>query len=187
MGLNLWDVAAHALAQTPLVAVAVAALYALFRREFHKLREEVARLRGEVAKVGESVRQLARVFHAYGTALVHALSSRGVLTGAEAVILTGLLDLVPPARTKYYTEEARRRLVELLRMGAEGRLGPAEMTPSPPFRAGFPSWGSRPLPPLWGLLVLLRYLLLCSSVSSLVLVLRNLPSLQCFLLRLCRR
>jgi hypothetical protein len=127
MGLNLWDVAAHALAQTPLVAVAVAALYALFSREFHKLREEVARLRGEVARVGESVRQLARVFHAYGTALVHALSSRGVLTGAEAVILTGLLDLVPPARTKYYTEEARRRLVELLRMGAEGRLGPAEV------------------------------------------------------------
>jgi predicted nucleic acid-binding Zn-ribbon protein len=95
------------------------------RAELLKARESLAReiagLREGLAQLGGRVERVEQSLRAFGSALLDVLSARGALTEAEARILLGHLRHAPPARSRYYTEEARRRLLEIMRAVEEGR------------------------------------------------------------------
>jgi septal ring factor EnvC (AmiA/AmiB activator) len=86
-----------------------------------ELKERVARLEEQFGRVEGQVGQLVRTFQIYNSTLLKVLSSKGVLTETEAEALSSHLLYVPPAKSKYFTEEVRQRLIEILKGVKEGR------------------------------------------------------------------
>jgi polyhydroxyalkanoate synthesis regulator phasin len=103
-------------------------------RRIDKLEERVVRLEERTSKIEEQmgrvegqVGQLVRTFQIYNSTLLKVLSSKGVLTETEAEALSSHLLYVPPAKSKYFTEEVRQRLIEILKGVKEGRYTVAEV------------------------------------------------------------
>ena len=103
-------------------------------RRIDKLEERVVRLEERTSKIEEQmgrvegqVGQLVRTFQIYNSTLLKVLSSKGVLTETEAEALSSHLLYVPPAKSKYFTEEVRQRLIEILKGVKEGRYTAAEV------------------------------------------------------------
>jgi len=92
-----------------------------------KLEGQIGDLGGRMDKIEEQLASLGRSFQIYNSTLLKVLSTKGVLTGVEAEALAGYLSLVPPARSKYYTEEVRQRLIELIKAVREGRYTAADV------------------------------------------------------------
>jgi len=92
-----------------------------------KLEGQIGDLGGRMDKIEEQLAGLGRSFQIYNSTLLKVLSTKGVLTGVEAEALAGYLSLVPPARSKYYTEEVRQRLIELIKAVREGRYTAADV------------------------------------------------------------
>jgi chromosome segregation ATPase len=99
-----------------------------------RVENDVAELKGRVGRVEEQlgrvegqVGQIVKAFQIYNSTLLKVLSSKGVLTEAEAEALSSHLLYVPPAKSKYFTEEVRQRLIEILKGVKEGRYTAAEV------------------------------------------------------------
>jgi chromosome segregation ATPase len=88
--------------------------------QFKGLKEQLGRVEGQVG-------QLVRTFQIYNSTLLKVLSSKGVLTETEAEALSSHLLYVPPAKSKYFTEEVRQRLIEILKGVKEGRYTAADV------------------------------------------------------------
>ena len=92
-----------------------------------ELKGRVGRLEEQLGRVEGQVGQLVRTFQIYNSTLLKVLSSKGVLTEAEAEALSSHLLYVPPAKSKYFTEEVRQRLIEILKGVKEGRYTAADV------------------------------------------------------------
>jgi len=80
-----------------------------------ELSSEIRSLKVEVADLKFRVASVERALQGFGETLVEFLAAKGVMSEPEKVTLRGFLAAaLPPARSKYYTEEVRRRLLELL-------------------------------------------------------------------------
>ena len=86
-----------------------------------RLEEHFKGLKEQVGRVEGHVGQLVKAFQIYNSTLLKVLSSKGVLTETEAEALSSHLLYVPPAKSKYFTEEVRQRLIEILKGVKEGR------------------------------------------------------------------
>jgi septal ring factor EnvC (AmiA/AmiB activator) len=92
-----------------------------------ELKGRVGRLEGQLRRVEGQVGQLVKAFQIYNSTLLKVLSSKGVLTETEAEALSSHLLYVPPAKSKYFTEEVRQRLIEILKGVKEGRYTVADV------------------------------------------------------------
>jgi len=92
-----------------------------------EIKGRVARLEEQLGRVEGQVGQLVRTFQIYNSTLLKVLSSKGVLTETEAEALSSHLLYVPPAKSKYFTEEVRQRLIEILKGVKEGRYTAADV------------------------------------------------------------
>jgi polyhydroxyalkanoate synthesis regulator phasin len=92
-----------------------------------ELKGRVGRLEEQLGRVEGQVGQLVKAFQIYNSTLLKALSSKGVLTETEAEALSSHLLYVPPAKSKYFTEEVRQRLIEILKGVKEGRYTVADV------------------------------------------------------------
>jgi len=92
-----------------------------------ELKGRVGLLEEQLGRVEGQVGQLVRTFQIYNSTLLKVLSSKGVLTETEAEALSSHLLYVPPAKSKYFTEEVRQRLIEILKGVKEGRYTAAEV------------------------------------------------------------
>ena len=80
-----------------------------------ELSSEIRSVKVEVADLKFRVASVERALQGFGETLVEFLAAKGVVSEPEKVALRGFLAAaLPPARSKYYTEEVRRRLLELL-------------------------------------------------------------------------
>lgn len=97
------------------VAISVASsTYALARRIF-KLEQALWGLRREIKEIRDEVRSLSLAVYSYNEALLKVLEGKGVLASTESIALLATLKAtIPQAMSKYYTEEVRKRLAELL-------------------------------------------------------------------------
>ena len=115
-----WSAALSSLvAQAPLAALVVALVYFTLKREIERvradLRGELGGVRVEVADLKLRSASVERALQGFGETLIEFLAAKGVVSEPERVALRGSLAvMLPPARSKYYTEEVRRRLLELL-------------------------------------------------------------------------
>ncbi len=115
------------IAQAPLVAAVIITLYYTLDKKIGKLERRIERLENEVMRLDKKIeaiggvlsgqlKSLARAFYGYSDMLIRFLSAKGLVAEPEAVLLRGALDaLIPVARSKYYTEEIREKLLKLLR------------------------------------------------------------------------
>jgi hypothetical protein len=117
---DAWDVAAAMLGQAPPVAVSVALLYVLFTRELQEIKELNER-------IAERLNRLEWALQNFGSVLLDVLTAKGVTSAAEMKALAGYLKTPPPARSRYYTEEVRRRLIEILTTVEEGKFTPGDV------------------------------------------------------------
>jgi hypothetical protein len=110
-------------AQAPLTALAIVLVYFTLKREIERakadlrseLGSEIRSLKVEVADLKFRVAGVERALQGFGETLIEFLAAKGVVSEPERVALRGFLaTALPPARSKYYTEEVRRRLLELL-------------------------------------------------------------------------
>jgi polyhydroxyalkanoate synthesis regulator phasin len=92
-----------------------------------ELKGRVGRLEEQLGRVEGQVGQLVKAFQIYNSTLLKVLSSKGVLTETEAEALSSHLLYVPPAKSKYFTEEVRQRLIEILKGVKEGRYTVADV------------------------------------------------------------
>jgi chromosome segregation ATPase len=92
-----------------------------------ELKGRVGRLEEQLGRVEGHVGQLVKAFQIYNSTLLKVLSSKGVLTETEAEALSSHLLYVPPAKSKYFTEEVRQRLIEILKGVKEGRYTAADV------------------------------------------------------------
>jgi chromosome segregation ATPase len=75
----------------------------------------VSALKAGVDELRLRAASLEKSFYSFGETLIDFLAAKGIAAETEKIALHGLLKAAaPPARTKYYTEEVRRRLLELL-------------------------------------------------------------------------
>jgi hypothetical protein len=115
-----WSAALSSLvAQALLAALVVALVYFTLKREIERvradLRGELGGVRVEVADLKLRAASVERALQGFGEALIEFLAAKEVVSEPERVALRGSLAvMLPPARSKYYTEEVRRRLLELL-------------------------------------------------------------------------
>ncbi|MGB9705016.1 MAG: hypothetical protein ACPL3C_06170 [Pyrobaculum sp.] len=108
------------IAQAPLVAIVIVVLYHILDKRIEKLERWVEKLDNKIESVrtelSGQIKSLARAFYSYSDTLIRFLSAKGLVAEPEAVLLRGALDaLIPVARSKYYTEEIREKLLKLLR------------------------------------------------------------------------
>jgi len=130
-----WSAALSSLvAQAPLAALVVALVYFALKREIEKVRielrseisakieetrkemgEKIESIKLELADLKFRVASAERALQGFGETLIEFLAAKRVVSEPERVALRGFLAaMLPPVRSKYYTEEVRRRLLELL-------------------------------------------------------------------------
>lgn len=119
-----WSAVLSSLAtQAPLAALVIALVYFTLKREIEKVRtdlrnelsSEMRSLKMEVADLKLRVASVERALQGFSETLIEFLAAKGVVSEPEKVALRGFLAaMLPPARSKYYTEEVRRKLLELL-------------------------------------------------------------------------
>ncbi|AEA12501.1 paREP5ab [Thermoproteus uzoniensis 768-20] len=117
--IDLGFVVSSLIAQAPLVVIAIVVLYYTLDRKIESVRVELGgridRIEARVEELAKGLVQVREAFYGYQNALIDFLAAKGLITEPEAVLLRGTLRaLVPLAKSKYYTEEVRRRLIELL-------------------------------------------------------------------------
>ncbi|MGC8584211.1 MAG: hypothetical protein ACP5MH_10890 [Thermoproteus sp.] len=117
--IDLGFVVGSLLAQAPLVVIAIVVLYYTLDRKIESVRVELGgridRIEARVEELARGLVQVRESFYGYQNALIDFLAAKGLITEPEAVLLRGTLRaLVPLAKSRYYTEEVRRRLIELL-------------------------------------------------------------------------
>ncbi|MFP3251387.1 MAG: hypothetical protein RXO32_06650 [Thermoproteus sp.] len=117
--MDAWDVAAAMLGQAPPVAASVALLYVLFTRELQEIKELNER-------IAERLNRLEWAFQNFGSVPLDVLTAKGVMSAAEMKALAGYLKTPPPARSNY-TEEVRRRLIEILTTVEEEKFTPGDV------------------------------------------------------------
>ncbi|WP_148682900.1 hypothetical protein [Pyrobaculum ferrireducens] len=79
------------------------------------VRGELFRVRGELGELKERVRVMGEAVYNFHDAFINFPSGKSLVSNSEAVLLRGLLkQLSPEARSRYYTPEVRKRLLELL-------------------------------------------------------------------------
>jgi len=67
------------------------------------------------AEVNGRLGRLENAFTQFSDVLLTILGSKGMLTDTEVMALRGIVrSMAPAARSKHYTEEVRRKLIELL-------------------------------------------------------------------------
>ena len=98
---------------------AIASLAYWLGRKFAEVNGRFAILDERVDKLSaglnERLGRLESAFVQFSDVLLTILGSKGVLTDTEVMALRGMTrSMVPAAKSKYYTEEVRRRLLELL-------------------------------------------------------------------------
>lgn len=108
------------------VAISVASsTYALARRMFkleqalwglrRDMEDEIGGIRKEIKEIRDEIRSLSLAVYSYNEALLKVLEGKGVLAPTESIALLATLKAaIPQAKSKYYTEEVRKRLAELL-------------------------------------------------------------------------
>jgi hypothetical protein len=98
---------------------AIASLAYWLGRKFAEVNGRFAILDERVDKLSaglnERLGRLESAFVQFSDVLLTILGSKSVLTDTEVMALRGMTrSMVPAAKSKYYTEEVRRRLIELL-------------------------------------------------------------------------
>lgn len=83
------------------------------------LEEEARQMKQRIEQVEDQLELFGRVFLVYNSTLLRVLTAKDVLSKAEAEALTGHLLYAPLAKSKYYAEEVRQRLIEILKMVKE--------------------------------------------------------------------
>ncbi|AET31623.1 hypothetical protein [Pyrobaculum ferrireducens] len=79
------------------------------------LERRIDVLETRVGEVARGLLEFREAFYSYQNTLIDFLAAKGVVTEPEAVLLRGSLKtLAPAARSRYYTEEVRKRLLDLL-------------------------------------------------------------------------
>jgi chromosome segregation ATPase len=96
-------------------------------RQLGAVREKLEELGRRVDGIDRKVGEMGRAYHAFNTTLLQVMALKGVLTETEMRALAGLLSAAPHAPSRYYTEEVRRRLIEVLKAVEEGKYGVAEL------------------------------------------------------------
>jgi len=87
---------------------AIASLAYWLGGKFAEMNSRLVEMDGRLGRLENALTQFSDV-------LLTILGSKGVLTGAEVMALRGMArSMAPAARSKYYTEEVRRKLIELL-------------------------------------------------------------------------
>jgi DNA repair exonuclease SbcCD ATPase subunit len=82
---------------------------------FRLVEGRLAQVERRLERVEARLDKLESAFLQFSDALLTTLGARGVLSETEVMVLKGLAkSLLPAASSKYYTEEVRRRLLELL-------------------------------------------------------------------------
>jgi chromosome segregation ATPase len=92
-----------------------------------EVRRRLDEIAGRVESLASDAKLMARALGLFNTALLEMLSSKGALSEAEVRALRGYLSFTPRAASRYYTEEVRRRIAEILRAFDEGRITAAEV------------------------------------------------------------
>ena len=77
--------------------------------------EKIESIKLELADLKFRVASAEWALQGFGVTLIEFLAAKRVVSEPERVALRGFLAaMLPPVRSKYYTEEVRRRLLELL-------------------------------------------------------------------------
>jgi uncharacterized coiled-coil protein SlyX len=147
---DLWGVLEGMLAQAPLTAAAVIALYLLLARELRGLERRMGALEARVsaveARIGAVETRIDRLERRVDgiEGLLGALREQVGEIGRRVDSLERRMDSLegqlgavrekleelgtaPHAPSRYYTEEVRRRLIEVLKAVEEGKYGVAEL------------------------------------------------------------
>ena len=121
--IDIGTIISSLIAQAPLVVIVILVLYYRVDRKIDKVYSELnnkinevkAELSGQISELRREVKSLASGFYNYQNTLIDFLAAKGLVTAAENVILRGTLRAsIPNAKSKYYTEEVRKRLQALL-------------------------------------------------------------------------
>ena len=108
--------------QAPLTAIAVATLYYLLSRRIDKLELRLTKLEVRIdnleVRMSNLEQDMKRGFSnlaSFNDTLITLLQTKTVISEGEALVLKNYLRTITPGTsTKYYTEEVRKRLLELL-------------------------------------------------------------------------
>jgi len=97
------------------IVIAVASLAYWLGRKFTQLNDKFKLIDERFKLIDERFNRLENAFIQFSDILLTVLGSKGVLAETEVVALRGVArSLIPGARSKYYTEEVRRRLISIL-------------------------------------------------------------------------
>ena len=106
--MNLEFLITSIISQVPFVVLTIVVLYLMLTRRIDRLEYRMERLEESISR---GFKQLVN----FNDVLITLLQGRELLTDSEVVILrTYPHDITPQVHTKYYTEEVRKRLLELL-------------------------------------------------------------------------
>jgi DNA repair exonuclease SbcCD ATPase subunit len=84
-------------------------------KRFELIEERLAQIERGLERVKARLDRLESAFLQFSDVLLTTLGAKGVLSETEVMALRGLArSLLPAASSKHYTEEVRRRLLELL-------------------------------------------------------------------------
>ena len=99
----------------------------MVERGVKALESEVSGIGARLEEAVGEFKLVARVFQGYNSTLLEVLAAKGVFSSAEVKALGGYLSLIPSARSRYYTEEVRQRLSEIIKAVLEDRYTAAEV------------------------------------------------------------
>ncbi|MCU7788027.1 hypothetical protein ODS41_08900 [Pyrobaculum sp. 3827-6] len=85
-----------------------------------ELHGKIDSVKSELGELRRDLKSLADGFYSYQEILIRLLHTKNLITNSEAQVLYGALKaLVPTAKSKYYTEEVKKRLEALLSKNLE--------------------------------------------------------------------
>lgn len=88
-----------------------------FRIEITSLRTE---MRSNFKDLRKELQTLRHSFTTFANALTEFLTAKDIITKSEEAQLKALIKtMIPPAMSKYYTEEVRKKLIQLLEKNTE--------------------------------------------------------------------
>jgi hypothetical protein len=97
------------------VLTAIASLAYWLGRKFAEINEEFKLIDRRFAEVDKRFKRLESAFIQFADTLLTVLGSKGILTDTEVFALkSAVRSMIPTPKSKYYTEEVRKKLLELL-------------------------------------------------------------------------